>query len=70
MCTVYDFPVKKLPKEVELRLEALAKDYIDLVEEYIGDVLDDCSSVDEENAYVELLLNTYTEKLFEVIFDE
>lgn len=70
MCTVYDFPVKKLPKELEPRLEALAKNYIDLVEEYIGDAPDECSNVDEANAYMELILNTYAEKLFDVMHDE
>ena len=68
MCKVYEFPAKScLPKEIEKRLEKLAKDYVsELIEilDYLDDPYSDESEVDQNMAAV---LEVFTTELSKAI---
>ena len=68
MCKVYEFPAKScLPREIEKRLEELAKDYVNEIFEIVGYLEDryyDGRGTDEQMAAV---LEFFTIKLGETI---
>lgn len=68
MCKVYEFPTKsRLPKEIENRLEELAKTYVNEIYEIVGYLDDryyDGTGTDDRMAAV---LEFFTIKLIETI---
>ncbi len=64
MCKVYEFPVaKKLPQELEERLEKLAKELVELIDDSIEYFLDEDASDEELAELGEALMGVYSEAI-------
>lgn len=60
MCKVYEFPVKKeLPKELEERLQKVAKEYVEIVNEALSYFEDDNATEEEAAKFMESVLQVY-----------
>ena len=68
MCTIYEFPNRKLPKEMEERLLKHAEEYVDLLNEFLS-WFDDDETYDEEelSKTMEMIMAVYTEGICKAI---
>lgn len=68
MCEVIKFPVKKqLSNELEERFEKVSKDYVQLLNDAFDYLIDEDSTEEEMNKYMETILVTLIKDLTEAI---
>lgn len=68
MCKVYEFPVaKKLPQELEERLEKLAKDLVELIDDSMEYFSDEDTSDEELAEIAEALMGVYSKAIANAI---
>ena len=68
MCTVYNFPKQfKMPKEMEERLQGMAKDYVDLLNESMEYFMYEEITDEEYEKITGLILGTFLEGIGKAI---
>lgn len=68
MCEVIKFPVKKqLSKKLEERFDKVSKDYVQLLNDAFEYLVDEDSTEEEMNQYMETILVTLIKDLTEAI---
>lgn len=67
MCTIYEFPVGKLPKEMEERLLNHAEEYVELLYDFLSWFDDDCYDEEELQEIMEMVMKVYTEGIGKAI---
>lgn len=67
MCTVYEFPMLKLPQELEERLVKHAEDYVELLNDTLGYFADKDITEEELNKFMEMIIVTYTEGICKAV---
>jgi len=68
MAKVYDFPLKKLPEEIDVRLDEIAKDYVMALYDVMDDLCDELEPANDEYEEVFMVvLMTLVEKLDKAI---
>ena len=59
MCTVYEFPKQfKMPKEMEERLQNMADEYVELIQDSFDYFANDDTTDEEYEKITEMIMNT------------
>lgn len=62
MCTVYEFPMKKkLPKELEERLNKVSEEYVKIMAEALEILYDGNPTMENYDEFMELMITGYLE---------
>lgn len=62
MCTVYEFPTKKkLPKELEERLNKVSEEYVQIMAEALEILYDGNPTMENYDEFMELMITGYLE---------
>lgn len=70
MCKVYAFPVKKkLPEELEERLDKVTKEYVDVMTDILEALCEDNPTEKDYENFMELMMTAYA-KCIEKAIDE
>lgn len=67
MCEVYEFPMKKLPKDLEERLQKIAEDYVKAVDDILNYIVDKYGEEDNAEDIMEMVTNFYTKAVLNAV---
>jgi hypothetical protein len=70
MCTVYEFPMKKeLPENLEEGLKRFAREYVEMINSFYGEIEDDCSTEEGMNEIMRLISDTLMSEVALAIYE-
>ena len=70
MCRIYEFPTKKeLPHELAERLDKLAKNYVQLMNEFMQYFEDNYTTNEEIEELMEMIILSYAESITKAVDD-